>query len=479
MKQRLMTIVTVLSMVSSLGCASGDLTTREKGAIGGTAATDRWLFRRFFDSWWPLLESELSVPCFTGILTLSLVLLSGLVYAEPNFKQASNGVKVDIRRPYYDSDKTVIQDKLHVIEFQGGFGTYEGGKNYARAFGREAFAHAVESALGSMEQVFGLNREQGIKALKESGHQNNLKQLNAGLYEFLRGVSDETKIPIEDLIFALNDGIFFAIGVQQVRDHVLQKLGFIRSGCTVAGFDNGILGQNNDNPVKYSGANILVKSVDDKIMLLTMGSPFVWLMGMSDNLAVVVNTIDAFFQGHAIDQGGLPDGFLIMHALLAFTSVDQVIEHYKDARMDVSLSVTFADKKGGLATIEFSADSPTGNIVIRPKHGQHYIAHTNHPRFSEKYLIETWFNGDKGKANSMFANTFWRQEYAENFLAASASHKEVRVLQHLFRQYPVLFAASDGLDFRTTTSVIWNIKEGCGYISPDRPDITEYERVCF
>jgi hypothetical protein len=31
-----------------------------------------------------------------------------------------------------------------------------------------------------------------------------------------------------------------------------------------------ILGQNNDNPVKYSGKTVFVKSTDDKIMLLTM-----------------------------------------------------------------------------------------------------------------------------------------------------------------------------------------------------------------
>jgi len=398
---------------------------------------------------------------------------------EPNLKKASNGVSVDISRPYYDSDKTVIQDKLKTIEFKGGFGTSEGGKNYARAFGKEAFDHAVASALASMEQVFGLNPEQGIQALREGGQEGNMRQLNPGLFEFLKGVSDETGISIDELVVALNDGVFFAVGVHKFRDQGLKELGFGEKGCTVAGFDNGILGQNNDNPVKYSGDNTLVKSVDDDIMLLTMGSPFVWLMGMSNELAVVVNTVDAFYQGNAIDQGGLPDGFLIVNALLSFKTVDEVVDQYKEARMDVALAVTFADKGGGLATIEFSSDSLTGNIVIEPKHDQHYIAHTNHPRFSEEYLIETLFKGDEGRANAMFANTFWRLEYADTFLDASASRKEVEVLQHLFRQHPVLFPAADDLDFRTTTSVVWDINEGCGYISPDRPDITEYERVCF
>jgi len=414
-----------------------------------------------------------------SILFLSLMLTSDQTYAQANMKEASNGVKVDIGRPYYDSDKTVIQDKLKVIKFTGGFGTYKGGKNYAKAFGKPAFDHAVESALSSMAQNFGLNKTQSMEVIIESGHIDNLKKVNADLFEFLKGVSDETGHSVEELVIALNDGVFFAIGVNAMRDSILEKLGFIEKGCTVAGFNNGILGQNNDNPVKYSGGNILVKSTDDNIMILTMGSPFVWLMGMSENLAVVVNTVDAFYKGHAIDAGGLPDGFLIMNALMNFKTVDEVIQHYKDARMDVALAVTFADKKGGLGTIEFSSETYTGNIVIQPKPGQHFIAHTNHPRFAEEYLIETWFGGDKGKANSMIANSIWRLEYAENTLNASAERKDVTVLEHLFRQYPVLFAGSDGFDFRTTTSVIWNINEGCGYISPDRPDITEYEKVCF
>ena len=67
---------------------------------------------------------------------------------------------------------------------------------------------------------------------------------------------------------------------------------------------------------------------------------------------------------------------------------------------------------------------------------------------------------------------------AENWLGAS-NERDVRDLQYLFRSHPVLYPASGDLDFRTTVSVIWNIGEGAGYISPDRPDITEYERISF
>ena len=305
-----------------------------------------------------------------------------------------------------------------------------------------------------------------------------MRALNDGLFRFLEGASEEAEISVEELVLALNDGMFFAIGIHAARDHVLEELGFLRRGRTVAGFDNGILGQNNDNPAKYSGNNILVKSRDDKIMILAMGSPLIWLMGMSEHLAVVVNTIDAFFAGHSLADGGLPDGYIILSALLSCESVDEVIAHYGDTKMAVALSVTFADKGGGLSTIEFNADQFAGNIVLRPKPGQQYIAHTNHPRYSEEYLTETWFGGDRGKANRMLAMSFWRQESAENWLGASGD-KDVRELQYLFRGYPVLFAGSDDHDFRTTVSVIWSVKEGAGYISPDRPDITDYERVSF
>ena len=397
---------------------------------------------------------------------------------EPNLREAGNGIKVDIGRPYYDSDPTVIQKKLKTVEFRGGFGSYEGGLNYVRAFGEEAFAHAVDNAEQSLQQAFGLTKDEGLRIIRKSSQLENLRSFHGGLYRFLEGVSDETQIPVEELVLALNDGVMFAIGVHAARDHALEELGFLKRGCTVAGFDNGILGQNNDNPVKYSGKNTLVKSLDDRIMLLAIGSPLIWLMGMSENLAVVVNTIDAFFAGHSLADGGIPDSYIVMSALLSYKSVEEVTERYRDAKMAVALSVTFADKNGGLATIEFNADQFTGNIIFRPKPGQHYIAHTNHPRYAEPYLIETWFEGDKGKANRLLANTIWRQEFAENWLGASRV-KDVRDLQYLFRSYPALFPASDDQDFRTTVSVIWSVREGAGYISPDRPDITDYERISF
>ena len=138
-------------------------------------------------------------------------------------------------------------------------------------------------------------------------------------------MSAETGISVEDLVIALNDGVYFAVGVHGTRDHVLEELGFSKRGCTVAAFDNGILGENNDNPTKYAGATTLVKSVDDQVMLLTMGSPLVMLMGMSRHIAVCVNTLDAFFAGHSLRDGGLPDAALVMNALLSHRSVSNVV----------------------------------------------------------------------------------------------------------------------------------------------------------
>ena len=83
-------------------------------------------------------------------------------------RKASNGVEVDISRPYYDSDSTVIQEKLKIIEFKGGFGTFEGGQNYAKAFGSDAFEHAVKDAEASMKGALGLDKAAALKILRES-----------------------------------------------------------------------------------------------------------------------------------------------------------------------------------------------------------------------------------------------------------------------------------------------------------------------
>jgi len=409
------------------------------------------------------------------ISTLLLSVFSSTLIAQ-NIKTASNGVEVDISKPYFNPDLKVIQDKMIILEFKGGFDTKEGGRNYVKAVGKEAFVEAVEHAEISMKEALDISKEEAMDILRESKHLEVLKQFNAGFYLFLDGIAAETEIPLEDIVIALNDGVYFAVGINAVRDKVLKKLGFIEHGCTVAGFDNGLLGQNNDNPVKYSGATTLVKSVDDKIMILTMGSPLVMLMGMSENLAVVVTTIDAFFAGHSIRDGGVPDAAIVMNALLSYKTVEEVIVKNKNAKMNVALSVTFADKVGGLATIEFNAKQFIGNIVIQPSVGEHFIAHTNHPRFTEDYLIRTWFEGDEGMANQMLANTIWRQKYAEQFLDVS-SGKKAEELQQLFKTYPVLISGSDDGDFRTTTSVIWDVKNQRAYISPDRPDITDYEII--
>ena len=50
-----------------------------------------------------------------------------------------------------------------VVEFRGGFGSFEGGQNYARAFGPEAFAHAVNDAEASMKGALGLDKARPSK----------------------------------------------------------------------------------------------------------------------------------------------------------------------------------------------------------------------------------------------------------------------------------------------------------------------------
>lgn len=391
---------------------------------------------------------------------------------------AANGIGVDIDRPYYDADRTVIQDELPVVEFEGGFGTFEGGQAYVRAFGGAAFERAVDSVEAALVAGLGLGKDEALRILAESDHLGNLAAFNQGFFDFLEGVSAEAGLAIEDVVLALNDGMFFAEGVHEFRDHVLGELGLERRGCTVVGFDNGTLGQNNDTPVKYCGGNVLVKSVSDQVMILTMASPLSIMMGMSPHLAVCVNTIDAFFVGHSLRDGGLPDAALILNALMSYRSVDEVTTEYRDAKLNIALSVTFADLDGGLATIEFNALQYIGNIILRPDSGDRHLAHTNHPRFNEEHLVKTWFGGDRGQADRMLANTLWRLEYADAFLRASAD-RSIAELQQLFASYPVLVAGSDGHNFRTAVSVIWSLGEQAAYIAPDRPDLTDYIRITW
>jgi len=213
-------------------------------------------------------------------------------------------------------------------------------------------------------------------------------------------------------------------------------------------------------------------------MILTMASPLSIMIGMSPHLAVCVNTIDAFFVGHSLRDGGLPDAALILNALMSYRSVDEVATEYRDAKLNIALAVTFADRDGGLATIEFNARQYIGNIILRPDSGDHHLVHTNHPRFNEEHLVKTWFDGDRGEADRMLAKTLWRLEHADAFLRTSADHS-IAELQQLLSSYPVLVPGSEGHNFRTATSVIWNLREQAAYIAPDRPDLVDYTRITW
>ena len=55
--------------------------------------------------------------CLVTVLAMGLVSDNSTAEDGKMLKKASNGVEIDISRPYYDSDPTVIQEKLMVLEF--------------------------------------------------------------------------------------------------------------------------------------------------------------------------------------------------------------------------------------------------------------------------------------------------------------------------------------------------------------------------
>ena len=122
---------------------------------------------------------------------------------DTTLRTAGNGVTVDIGRPSYDPDNTIIHDKLKIIEFAGGFSTSQGGENYAKAFGVDTFTRAVDDAVESIEQSFGLSKEQGLKIIDEVGQLDTLRTFNNGLFEFLQGIAAQTGIPVEEIVLAL------------------------------------------------------------------------------------------------------------------------------------------------------------------------------------------------------------------------------------------------------------------------------------
>jgi hypothetical protein len=112
-------------------------------------------------------------------------------------------------------------------------------------------------------------------------------------------------------------------------------------GCTVVGFNNGILGQTMDLGIDMIGETVVWNSPE---LIVNAVSPFYTGMAMSRNMASNNNTIDAF-STLALEKGA-PQSVVYLAAIMNTDNIDDAAELLSKYRTNASGAATLADKDG-------------------------------------------------------------------------------------------------------------------------------------
>jgi hypothetical protein len=68
---------------------------------------------------------------------------------------------------------------------------------------------------------------------------------------------------------------------------------------------------------------------------------------------------------------------------------------------------------------------------------------------------------------------------AANLFLSYSQELTVEGMQYLFNQRPINITKYNDKDFVTVEAMVFNVKEGCAYVSGDNPRLGEYTQVCL
>ena len=410
-----------------------------------------------------------------SIIAIATICCAPILAAEkPKFVTSLNGVKVELKGTFSEPNNIIIQSELPIFEFEGL--TIRGGEqivnNYNKVFGDGYILKYIKSHIDNTNKNY--TDKQIAEALKST--QNFAKDFPE-IRDFYQGFSNASGATFDQILLASwsEDGNFGhhmlelkekLFGDKEVPLFFENKQP--NKGCTVVGFNNGILGQTMDLSIGMVGETVVWKSSE---LIVNAVSPFYTGMAMSRNMASNNNTIDAF-STLALEKGA-PQSLVYLAAIMNSENVDEAAELLAKYPTNASGAATLADKDGGLSTFEYYAE---GTKRIDAEFG--YIVHTNHPLGQEQELANTITDGNLDAFNQIAAQTLGRYEFAESFMRWDIE-RTAGSIQSLFRSRPVLLPPTKTNSFITGTANISDINAGCMYATPYRPDLTDFVKVCF
>ena len=403
-------------------------------------------------------------------------MLATFAYSEQ--RVGLNGVFIDLSGNFYaPNNAQILQDKPPVIEFDGLSQT--GGQQivngYRDAFGADVMGNHIRSKLKEVdERLGGAGREAILAVLPK------VNEKFPELMDFYTGLGLATEHSMEDVYVAAwaEDGLFakwaseLAAGNMEALKSAAQKLydsDVPIRGCTAIGWNNGVLGQNQDMPIDMAGHGAIWKSDE---VIVHAATPLFNAMAMGREMATVLNTVDLYHQGGLMD--GAPISGISMSMVAKFDDAMKARDTLAELEVNAAYSTHYVDKKGKILTVE----NQRGKNIVIDGSARGYITHSNHPLGREIFLVDEYAFGDARMFDKAAATTLWRNEVARAAAKYSPT-KDVAALANLFRQIPVLKSPYDGNDFVTTNSVIHNLNEGCSYGTVWMPNLVDYTRVCF
>ena len=393
---------------------------------------------------------------------------------EPKVVTSLNGIKVELKGTFSEPNNIVIQSELPIFEFEGL--TVRGGEqivnNYSKTFGDGYIRKYMESHIGTAKKNY--NDKQIAEALEST---RNFVNDFPEIRDFYQGFANATGTTFDQVLLASwsEDGNFGHHMIELKKQFFGDKkipLFFEHKkpnkGCTVVGFNNGILGQTMDLGVNMVGETVVWKSSE---LIVDAVSPFYTGMAMSRNMASQNNTIDVF-STLALEKGA-PQSLVYLAVITNSKNVDEAAKLLSKYTTNASGVATLADKNGGLSSFEYYAK---GIKRIDAEFG--YIVHTNHPLGEEQELANKLTNGNLDAFNQIAAQTLGRYELAESFMRWDIE-RTAGSIKSLFKSRPILMAPTKTNSFITASANVSDINAGCMYVTPYRPDLTDFVKVCF
>ncbi|SON52061.1 hypothetical protein [Vibrio tapetis] len=410
-----------------------------------------------------------------SILVLSVaaaLLASSAIHAADETTQTGlNGVTIDLKGSFYEPNESqMLQETTPILEFDGL--SQRGGEQivagYKKAFNEDVMLITITEKLASIEAEYDdVGKAQIISTM------GTLKSEFPELLEFYAGIGHATGHSLEQVYMAAwaSDGLFakWANAVAQDGLDALKSATDEMKGCTAIGWNNGVLGQNQDMPISLAGKGVIWKS---DTLIVHAAEPFFNSMAMGRKVSTVLNTVDLFTKG-ALEQG-VPVSGLSMAMVAKFDNAMQAKETLDSIEVNAAYSTHYSDLKGNIVTVE----NQLGTNVTIDGSRKGYVTHSNHPLGQEQALVDYYANGETQLFDYAIKTTLWRNEVAETHAKYSPT-RDVMALKEVFSQKPLVKAPYEGNGFVTTNSVIHDLNEGCSYGTTWLPTMQEYTKVCF